>query len=123
MWRAYERALAEGSADSPFLAEYADGPALLLLSRAVRSTAAAGLRGSGATLLSPKATGVHPMADPTRVTVSDCMDTSATRVYRFDGSPYADAPGGRRQMTASVALSADGKWRVNQIRLEQVGSC
>lgn len=123
MWRAYERALSEGDADSPYLTEYTEGPALLVLTRAVRSTVAAGLRGAGTTVLSPKVTAVQPVPDPARATLTDCMDTSPTRLYKADGSAYADITGGRRLMTATVVLSGDGKWRVNQIQLGQVGSC
>ncbi|MDI1461036.1 hypothetical protein QEZ54_08675 [Catellatospora sp. KI3] len=123
MWRAYEKALAAGDPNAPDLRTYADGPALQLLTRAVRSTSEAGLRGAGTTTLSPNVVGMYPIGAPTRATITDCMDTSSTRVYRPDGQPYADNPGGARQMTATVVLSADGTWRVTQIKLGQVGSC
>ncbi|MEU8001627.1 hypothetical protein AB0B66_10740 [Catellatospora sp. NPDC049111] len=123
MWRSYEKALAAGDPNTPDLRTFADGPALQLLTRAVRSSSEAGLRGTGTTALSPKIGGTYPVSAPTQATVTDCMDTSATRLYRPDGQPYADIPGGRRQMTATVALAADGVWRVNQIKLGEVGSC
>ncbi|MEV0453702.1 hypothetical protein [Catellatospora methionotrophica] len=123
MWRSYEKALAAGDPNAPDLRTYADGPALQLLTRVVRSTSEAGLRGAGTTALSPTIAGTYPVGAPTRATVTDCMDTSSTRVYRPDGQPYADIPGGRRQMTATVVLAADGVWRVNQIKLGEVGSC
>jgi hypothetical protein len=123
MWRAYEQALANDDLQDANLAMYADGSALQLLTKAVRGAAAAKLRGTGTTILSPRVMGASPPGAPTQVSVADCMDTSSTHLVPTDGSPYVDTLGGRRLMLATVKLAAPGTWRVTQFDLRRVGSC
>jgi hypothetical protein len=72
--------------------------------------------------LAPEVTARQPAAAPDTVEIADCVDTSGTELYRVDGQPFDDSPGGLRLAEATVDLGADG-WKVTGFALYGVGSC
>lgn len=122
MQNAYQAASRLGDPSHPDLAKYATGDALALYTDALNRSKAKGLLGRGQALFYPKVTALAPPAAPTKVSIEDCMDTSATSQYKANGDPYQDTPGGRRLVFADVELR-DGTWKVFSLAVRSVGSC
>lgn len=124
MWDAYMRVLAAPDPDSPDLARYAAGGALMTLVNGVRMAEDQGLKGEGTFTVSPRVTEITPTSGPTKIGISDCVDTSRSRIVRASpGPPYSDPPGGRRLCLATVEQQADGSWKVTSFGLHEVGTC
>lgn len=124
MWRAYQQAVQVPDPSNPELARYATGPALSTLTTGVRSLKNRGLKGSGDVQVNPKITAASPKDAPTEIEISDCMDSSRSRIVRVSpGSPYPDSPGGHRLVTATVKRQPDGVWKVSSFAAQRVGSC
>jgi hypothetical protein len=123
MWRAYNTALSIPDPKHPDLARYADGEALSLLSTGIQETKDDGLRGTGDAKLAPEVTSAAPVDAPTTVEVSDCIDSSRTKLVRASpGPPYSDSPGGLRRATATVSWQPGG-WKVTRFVVQEVGTC
>ena len=124
MWKAFISAADVADPGLPSLAQYADQRALQTLRDGVQDMKDKGLINTGdVKLLSPKVTALATSVKPIRVEISDCVDTSATRLVKRDGSAYNDTPGGRRAMQATVVQQSDGGWKVTEFGLREVGSC
>ena len=124
MWDAYLRVLQNPDPDSPELATYATGDAFNTLVNGVREVKNQGLKGEGSFALDPKPTEIGPAADPTKVSVRDCVNTAQSRVVRASPGPaYSDKPGGRRLCLATVERQSDGAWKVTSFGLREVGTC
>lgn len=109
---------------SPLLSEYAIGVALSTISRALYTDHQNGLVTKGMPRNAPTVSAVEPPESPTRVTISDCGDSTNWLKYRADtGKPANDGPGGRRAITAVVDLQADGSWKVSDFAVREVGTC
>ena len=76
----------------------------------------------GHVTLDPVVGSTAPSADPTRVTVTDCVDDSHWVEYTTSGGRAANPAGGRRRTTAVVARRP-GAWKVTQLTVGAVGSC
>jgi hypothetical protein len=74
--------------------------------------------------LNPEASTVDPAADPRKVTVTDCGDSTNSLKYRKDNGQLADnAQGGRRLIVAVVERQADGTWKVTDFGVDDLGTC
>jgi len=123
MWRAFVEASDVADPDAPALAMYADGDALTLLHNGVQDLKSKGLINTGdVQLLNPQVTAVSTSVKPVEVQISDCVDTSRTRLVKRDGSAYTDTPGGRRAAQITVD-ELPGGWKVVGLALHEVGSC
>lgn len=122
MQRAFDTASETADPGYPDLARYASGPALQRLTAGLTSMRNAGLRGKGKTVFHPKVQELAPAKAPTRAQVVDCMNTRGTSVYKANGQPYQDAPGGWRLVNATVELLG-GTWKVTGVGIHEVGSC
>jgi hypothetical protein len=119
---AFLAASRKGDPDHPDLAKYATGDALALYTKGLKSQKAQGLLGRGQAIYHPKVTMLAPATAPTKATVQDCMDTSATSLYKANGDPYQDTPGGLRLVFADVER-LNGIWKVTSLAIREVGSC
>jgi hypothetical protein len=122
MQRAFDTASETADPTFPDLARYASGPALQRLTSGLTSMRNAGLRGKGKTVFHPKVEELSPAKAPTKARVADCMDTRGTSVYRANGQPYQDTPGGWRLVNATVER-VGGTWKVTGVGIHEVGSC
>jgi hypothetical protein len=122
MQRAFDTASETADPGYPDLARFASGPALQRLTAGLTSMRNAGLRGRGKTVFHPKVQELAPAKAPTRAQVADCMDTRGTSVYKANGQPYQDAPGGWRLVNATLELLG-GTWKVTGVGIHEVGSC
>lgn len=123
MWQQMVKASETSDWQSPALANYATGDALGVINRSLYTDHLNGVVSKGQPLTNPHVTKVDPESNPNTVMISDCGDDSNWVKYKKDGSPFTDAPGGRRSITAEVKKQADGSWRVTRFAVEGVGSC
>ena len=124
MWQAYQRAIQVPDPNSADLARYATGDALETLRKGLQSLKDQGLKGTGDVTLSPQVTAFSLATTPPEFQLSDCMDSSGTRVVRATPGPaYSDSPGGHRRVLATVQRQADGSWKVSSFAVQAVGSC
>jgi hypothetical protein len=124
MWQAYETAAAVPDPGSRDLARYSTGEALRTLVNGIQSLKDQGLKGTGTVSHTPQITQVSPIVKPTDMSISDCMETSASHIVRATpGSPYNDSPGGRRLTLADVRKQDDGSWKVDSFGVRAVGTC
>jgi hypothetical protein len=123
MWQAYDTALSIPDPKHPDLARYADGEALDLLTTGIQETKDEGLIGAGEAKLNPEVTSAAPVDAPTTVEISDCLDSTGTKLVRASpGPPYSDSPGGLRRTTATVQWQPGG-WKVTRFAVQEVGTC
>ncbi|GIH10051.1 hypothetical protein Rhe02_81180 [Rhizocola hellebori] len=119
---AFSAASRMGDPSYPDLAKYGTGDALALYTDALNASKVKGLLGRGQAIFHPRVTALSPPVAPTKVSIEDCMDTSATSQYKANGDPYQDTPGGRRLVFAEVEFH-DGTWKVFSLAVRGVGSC
>jgi len=122
MQRAFLKATESADPAYPDLAKYASGEALTRLTGALKDYQAKGLRGRGDVAFHPSIESLAPADAPTKAQVRDCMDTSKTSLYKANGDPYQDEPGGLRLVRADVER-IDGAWKVTGFGVHGVGSC
>ena len=125
MWAAYEEALSAPDPSSPALQQTATGDALAILTKAIASAQAQGLKGTGGATFDPQVVKLAPAKKPTQVTIRDCLDTSKSHLVKAtpSGAPYKDTPGGKRLTIAIVDRQADGVWKVSSVGTRDVGTC
>lgn len=124
MWQAYQEALQVPDPGSSELARYATGDALDTLIKGLQSVKDQGLKGTGTVSLAPEITSVSPAAAPTEIDVTDCMDSSDSRLVRVSPGPtYDDSPGGHRRVLATVRRQPDDSWKVSNFGAQAVGTC
>lgn len=122
MQRAYLTATETADPDHPDLARYAAGEALQRLRNGLESIRDRGLRGRGEVTFDTKVQSLNPVDQPVKITVRDCMDTSASELYKVSGEPYEDEPGGLQLVVATVEV-VDGLWKVTSFGVHEVGTC
>jgi hypothetical protein len=122
MQRAFDTASETADPTFPDLTRYASGSALQRLTSGLTSMRDTGLRGRGKTVFHPKVQELAPAKAPTQAKVVDCMDTRGTSVYKANGQPYQDTPGGWRLVNATVNR-VGGTWKVTGVGIHEVGSC
>jgi hypothetical protein len=124
MWHNMAGAARTSDWRAPSLSEYATGQALNTISRGLYADHRNGLVTKGAPRNEPQVAAVTPADEPTRVTISDCGDSTHWLKYRADtGKPANDGPGGRRAITAIVDRQDDGRWQVSDFAVRAVGTC
>jgi hypothetical protein len=122
MQRAFLKATETADPAHPDLAKYATGEALTRLTDALKNYQTQGLRGRGDVAFHPSIESLAPADAPTKAQVRDCMDTSKTSLFKANGDPYQDEPGGLRLVRADVER-VDGIWKVTGFGVHGVGSC
>ncbi|WP_117214521.1 hypothetical protein [Allorhizocola rhizosphaerae] len=122
MQRAFLKATETADPAHPDLAKYATGEALTRLTGALKNYQSQGLRGRGDVTFHPSIESLAPADAPTKAQVRDCMDTSKTSLYKANGEPYQDEPGGLRLVRADVER-VDGVWKVTGFGVHGVGTC
>lgn len=123
MWDAYVEAISIPDPELPALARFAADDALTVLVDGLEQVERDGLAGRGDVVLDPQVDELSPPDAPTSAEVTDCVDTSDTEVYRRDGEPYHDTPGGLRRAEAAVQEVGSSTWKVVGFALYEVGSC
>ncbi|CAO5240083.1 Lipoprotein [Frankia sp. AgKG'84/4] len=122
MWADWAAMASTGDYQNPRLADHVSGRALSLIYRAVYTNQHNGQFSRGNPMISPKVTAEDPAGSPGRATISDCVNTSNWLVYDSSGHLQAGTPGGRRAVQA-LALKTDRTWKINQLVIQDVGSC
>jgi hypothetical protein len=123
MLNAYVAASNAGTDDTTELGKYATAAALQVLSKGLADNKAKGLHTQGTPKNEPpQVTSVAPASAPTSVRVRSCLDDSQWLVYKGNGQPANETPGGRRQATAEVKKT-DGVWKVDSFGIRGVGTC
>lgn len=124
MWADFVTAGATSDWQSPNLGHHATGVALTNLSRGLYADRVNGLVTRGEPLLSPTVSSAEPTADPTRVVVTDCGDSTRWLKHRVEDDAIVNAgSGGRRLINAVVERQSDGSWKVSDYGVQGVGSC
>ncbi len=123
MWQDFVVAGHTSDWQSPALGQYATGIALTNLSRGLYADHYNGLVTKGAPVLSPSVSAVDPANDPTKITITDCGDSTNWLKYRADNGQLDDTPGGRRLINAIVEKQSDGSWKVTDFGVHDVGTC
>jgi hypothetical protein len=122
MWNAFLKASELGDPAYAELPKYTNGVALTRLTDGLKANKANGLLGRGKSVFHPRVESLSPPTTPTKASIRDCMDTSKTELYKADGSPYKDTPGGLRLVLADVER-INGVWKVTSFGVREVGSC
>jgi hypothetical protein len=122
MQRAYLIATETADPHHPDLARYAAGEALHRLRNGLASIRDKGLRGRGEVTFDAKVQSLDPVDQPVKITIQDCMDTTASELYKVSGDPYEDEPGGLQLVVATVEI-VDGTWKVTSFGVHEVGTC
>ena len=123
MWDAYVEAISIPDPELPALARFAADDALTVLVDGLEQVERDGLAGRGDVVLDPEVTELSPPDAPTAAEILDCVDDSGTELFRVDGRPYEDTPGGLRRAEATVHSVGDSEWKVIGFALYGVGSC
>jgi hypothetical protein len=123
MWDAYVEAISIPDPGHPDLGRFAADDALRVLVDGLESVERDGLAGRGDVVLSPEVTELSPAGAPTEAEIVDCVDTSGSELYRLDGQPFDDTPGGFRRAEAMVREVDGQAWKVVGFALYGVGSC
>lgn len=123
MWDAYVEAISIPDPELAELARFAAADALTVLVDGLEQVERDGLAGRGDVVLDPEVAELSPPDAPTAAEIVDCVDTSGSELYRVDGRPYEDTPGGLRLAEATARSLGGGEWKVIGFALYGVGSC
>lgn len=123
MWQAYAKAGRTADPDDPDLPRYAAGTALKTLRSGLTGYRDKNQVLKGDLVTNPQASGASPDADPTSVTITDCVDDTKFLVYKRSGEPADDAPGGRRYTKATVTNVGGNVWKVTSFGVQAVNTC
>jgi len=123
MWQAYVKAGLTANSDEPDLARYASGRALTTLREGLARYRTDEQFLKGDLITHPQIAGASPDADPTSVTVVDCLDDTRFLVYKRSGELADDAAGGRRYTKATVADGGAKGWKVTSFGVQAVSTC
>lgn len=126
MLDAFVAASNAGVADSPELAKYASGRALLMLQGFLNNYRSSGLHSQGSPKIAePTVTEISPATNPTSMTIVGCVDQSGWQFFYTDGKPAEmnlpgqSAPQGASAVNASAAKDAAG-WKVTEMTIAGV---
>jgi hypothetical protein len=123
MWQDMVVAARTSDYQSPLLARHATGPALAQIVRSLYLDKKDGIVTKGEPVLNPKVTEKALDAEPPRVTVEDCGDSTKWLKYRVStGQLKDDVPGGRQHIAATV-VRTEGQWKVLGFAVSGVGTC
>jgi hypothetical protein len=123
MWADWVAVAATSDYQNPRLAQHLSGDAYSMVYKAVYVNKSNGLVGRGQPALSPWLSAATPADSPTRITILDCTDDSRWLRYTLDGKPNNDTPGGRHRTEALLLLNAGGVWKVDQLLIQEIGTC
>lgn len=124
MWKDMAAAARTSNWRDPQLGSHAVGTALTNITRGLYADQANGLVTKGKPKNKPRVTSVEPPSNPAKVVITDCGNDSQWRHYRADNGQLANTgPGGRRNINAVVEKQRDGKWKVTDFGIHEVGSC
>jgi hypothetical protein len=124
MWDTMAGAARTSDWRSPALSNFATGEALGTISRGLYSDHQNGLVTKGTPKNDPQVAAMTPDDAPSRITISDCGDSTNWLKYDADtGARANDGPGGRRSITAVVNRRDDGRWLVSDFAVWAVGTC
>jgi hypothetical protein len=104
------------------LEHHMSGQALSYVSGSLRVHQVQGSVAKGEPVLRPTVGQMLPAADPTEVVINSKVDDSNWLAYTSDGRLYDNTPGGCHQSQALV-VKKDGVWKVDQLAINQVGTC
>lgn len=113
---------ATGDYQNTRLEKHASGRALSLIYKGIYKDRESGLHSQGNPVISPRVTAMTPEESPERATVGDCVDATSWLSYLSNGELQNDQPGGRHSVQA-LALKKDGVWKVDQLVIQDVGTC
>lgn len=122
MWQAYVKAGLTADPAEPDLARYARDRALATLTAGLRSYKDKGQVLKGEIVQNPQVSKATPDANPTTVTITDCVDDTKFLVYKASGELLNDIPGGRRSALATVTKGDDG-WKVSSFGVQDPDTC
>ena len=122
MWTDMTAAAKTANYQDPVLAQHASGAALSTLVRGLYSYQRQGWVVRGTPITHPKVTELSPSQDPSKATVTDCLDDTHWLVQMASGQPVQGAGGGHRRVTA-IVQNAGGVWKVTQLDALADGSC
>jgi len=122
MW--HDMTVAARTADyrSPLLPQHASGDALAGLVHGLYLDQRQGIVTKGSVTTSPTVTAVSPLASPTTVRISDCLDARHWLNYKRDGSLQDNTPGSRHK-TAAVVSHGSAGWKVSQLSVGAPHTC
>jgi hypothetical protein len=113
MWGVVVEGSHEGAVGHPRLEEYASGQALEFTSDMLQGVVA-----TGEPAMDPEVIDSDLAGSPATVSVEDCIDDSGWLIV----DTATDGPSGPRLVTATV-VSTDGQWFVDDLWMEDYGSC
>ncbi|CRK57650.1 putative secreted protein/lipoprotein [Alloactinosynnema sp. L-07] len=123
MWSDFADAATTSNWQSPRLTDHATGPALSVITDALRRDKEKGVVTKGRPTHNPRVSSQDPTGDRDMIRVEDCGDSSDWLKYRADTGALADdRPGGRRAITAEL-VRAEGAWKVREFTVRAVGTC
>jgi hypothetical protein len=106
------------------LGRHATGVALQKMSRGLYADHQNGVVTRGEPVLNPSVSSAEPAANPTKIGITDCGDSTNFLKYNAQtGQPVDDEPGGRQLINATVELQSDHSWKVSDFGVREVGSC
>ncbi|MFF4690477.1 hypothetical protein [Streptomyces sp. NPDC001307] len=105
-------------ASSPLLDNHARGGALQLLKYGLRKSEEEGLVSKGAPKVNPEVV----TAGVDKVVLVDCVDDTGWLLYKSNGKPKDNAPGGHLKTDATVQRFR-GAWKVTDLYMHETGSC
>jgi len=124
MWDSMASAARTSDWRSSALGHFATGEALNTISRGLYADHQDGLVTKGSPKNEPQVAAMTPADEPSRITISDCGDSTNWLKYDADSGELADdEPGGRRSITAVVDRQQDGRWLVSDFAVRAVGTC
>jgi len=123
MWQDFAAAGETSDWQSPQLGQHATGVALTNLSRGLYADHYNGLVTKGAPVLAPHVTAADEAGSPSKVTITDCGDSTHWLKYRADNGQLSDTAGGRRLINAIVEQQSDGSWKVTDFAVHDIGTC
>ncbi|WP_017613981.1 hypothetical protein [Nocardiopsis salina] len=115
MWDVVVEGAREGSVGHPDLSDYAQGQALELTTDMLQ-----GVTASGEPELDPEVVMTDLDASPSTVSIEDCIDSSDWLVYE-DGE--TTGVGERRRAASAEVVLVEEQWLVDDLWLEDYGSC
>lgn len=118
MWKDLALASETSDAASPLLSSHATGGALELLKYGLAKSKKEGVVSKGAPLVDPKVVS----ATDQKVVLVDCVDDTHWLLYKPNGQPKDNVPGGHLKTDATVQR-ARAAWKVTDLYMHETGSC
>lgn len=123
MWQDFVVAGTTSDWQSAALGQHAVGNALTNMTRSLFADHGKELVTKGEPTFAPTVSAVTPANDPTKITISDCADSTHWLKYKNNGQLENNTPGGRSGINAIVEKQTDGSWKVSDYGVHGVSSC